>query len=101
MIKLIYLAFFMLFSSALLLFSKNKPMKSCKYEITGVVKEIKDENGLRLYIESKDNKIFYPQIEQDNIVIASGAKVQVCYDAVNTLADNKMQIRISDVVYLP
>lgn len=76
-------------------------MKSCKYEITGVVKEIKDENGLRLYIESKDNKIFYPQIEQDNIVIASGAKVQVCYDAVNTLADNKMQIRISDVVYLP
>ena len=76
-------------------------MKSCKYEITGVVKEIKDENGLRLYIESKDNKIFYPQIEQDNIVIASGAKVQVCYDAVKTLADNQVQIRISDVVYLP
>jgi transketolase len=91
----------MLFSSALFLFSKNKPMKSCKYEITGVVKETKDENGLRLYIESKDNKIFYPQIEQDNIVIASGAKVQVCYDAVKTLADNQVQIRISDVVYLP
>ena len=76
-------------------------MKLCKYEIIGTVKEKNDNNGISLYIEGKDNKIYYPQIEQDDIVLASGARVQVCYDAVNTLADNNLRIRINDVVYLP
>lgn len=101
MIKLIYGAFFLLFSSAMFLFSKNKPMKSCKNEIIGIVKEKKENNSLVLYIEGKDNKIYYPRIESDNIVISSGSKVQVCYDEATTLADNSLQIRINDVVYLP
>jgi hypothetical protein len=101
MIKLIYAAFFVLFSSALFLFSKNKPLKSCKYEIIGIVKEMKTDKGISLYIEGKDNKTYYPLIETANVVISSGAKVQVCYDAIKTLPDSSLQIRINDVVYLP
>lgn len=76
-------------------------MKSCKFEIIGMVKEKNTDNGIILYIEGKDNKIYYPLIETANVVISSGAKVQVCYDAINTLSDNSQQIRINDVVYLP
>jgi hypothetical protein len=101
MIKLIYAAFFVLLSSAMFLFSKKKPMKSCKYEIVGMVKEKNDINGFSLYIEGKDQKIYHPLIEQENIVLSSGAKVRICYDAVSTLADNSLRIRINDVVYLP
>jgi hypothetical protein len=101
MIKLIYAALFVLFSSALFLFSKNKPLKECKYEVIGLVKEKKTENGIILFIEGKDNKMYYPLIETANVVISSGARVQVCYDAINTLPDNSLQIRINDVVYLP
>ena len=101
MIKLIYAALFVLFSSALFLFSKNKPLKSCKYEVIGMVKEKQTDKGIILYIEGKDNKNYYPLIETANVVISSGAKVQVCYDAVNTMPDNSQQIRINDVVYLP
>jgi hypothetical protein len=101
MIKFIYAAFFLLCSSALFLFSKKKPLKSCKHEIIGLVKEKKNDNGIILYIESKDNKIYYPRIEQENIVLSSGARVKVCYESVTTLADNSLHIRINDVVYLP
>ncbi len=76
-------------------------MKSCKYEIVGMVKEMNDINGFSFYIEGKDKKIYHPLIEQENIVISSGARVRICYDSVSTLADNSLQIRINDVVYLP
>jgi len=76
-------------------------MKSCKYEIVGMVKERNGINGFSLYIEGKDKKIYHPLIEQENIVISSGARVRICYDSVSTLADNSLRIRINDAVYLP
>lgn len=101
MLKLIYAAFFLLFSSAMFLFSKNKPLKSCKNQIIGIVKEKTDINGVVLYIEGKDNQVYYPKIETENVIISSGSKVQVCYDLATKLPDNSLQIRINDVVFLP
>jgi hypothetical protein len=101
MLKLIYAAFFLLFSSAMFLFSKSKPMKLCKHELVGIVKEKKTEQGLTLYIEGKDQKIYIPQIETDQVVISSGAKVKVCYDEIRQQPDQTSVIRINDVVYLP
>jgi hypothetical protein len=101
MFKLIYAAFLLLFSSAMFLFNKSKPVKVCKHEISGYVREMKSGGGLLLYIEGQDQKKYIPRIDQENIVIASGTRVKVCYDNMNVMPDQSVVIRINDVVYVP
>jgi hypothetical protein len=101
MLKLIYAAFFLLISSAMFLFSKSKPVKVCKHELTGIVKERKDAQGMSLYIEGSDQKVYVPKIESDQVVISLGAKVKICYDEIRVQPDQSSVIRINDVVYLP
>ncbi len=101
MLKLIYAAFFLLISSAMFLFSKSKPVKVCKHELTGIVKERQDAQGMSLYIEGSDQKVYVPKIESDQVVISLGAKVKICYDEIRVQPDQSSVIRINDVVYLP
>jgi hypothetical protein len=101
MLKLIYAAFFLLFSSAMFLFSKSKPVKVCKHELVGIVKERQDAQGMSLYIEGADQKIYVPKIVSDQVVISLGAKVKVCYDEISAQPDASNLIRINDVVYVP
>ncbi|MCU0379827.1 MAG: hypothetical protein MUE58_01425 [Chitinophagaceae bacterium] len=101
MFKLIYAALMLLFSTAMFLFNKNKPSMVCRYELSGIVKEAKGNQGLSLYIEGQDQKKYVPQIESENIVIVSGTRIKVCYDKSQVMPDQTVRIRINDVVYLP
>ncbi len=101
MLKLIYGAMLILFSSAAFLFSKEKQDFNCSHSISGVVKELKDETGFYLYIQSEDNKIYYPYIDKKDVVLASGAKVRVCFENTGSLSHGQPLIRINHISYLP
>lgn len=100
MVKLIYGAMLMLLSSAAFLFSKEKDDLPCKQSLVGVVKEMKFENAVYLCIETPDHQVYFPAIENETVVLASGAKVRVCYDAAGTFKEHS-RIRINHVSYLP
>jgi hypothetical protein len=100
MLKLIYGAMLLLLSSAAFLFSKEKDELPCKHSMTGVVKEISDNTGIYLCIETPEHKIFYPTIESETVVLSAGSKVRVCYDTVGVF-NNAPRIRINHVSYLP
>jgi len=100
MLKLIYGAMLLLLSSAAFLFSKEKDELPCKQSLTGVIKEINDNSGLHLCIETPDQQIYYPTIESDGVVLSVGSKVRVCYDSAGVY-NNTPRIRINHVSYLP
>lgn len=101
MLKLIYGAALVLFSSAAFLFSKEKEEFNCSHAITGEVKELKDETGFYLYIETADKKVYFPYIDKKDVVLASGSKVRVCYENTQSLSHGKPLIRINHISYLP
>lgn len=101
MLKLIYAAMLLLMSSAAFLFSKEKEEFNCARSITGVVKEQKDETGFYLYIQTADNKIYYPYIEKEDIVLASGTKVRVCFDSTGSTSHGQPLIKINHLSFLP
>ena len=101
MLKLIYAAILLLLSSAAFLFSKEKEEFNCARSITGVVKEQKDESGFYLYIQTSDNKVYYPYIEKEDIVLASGTKVRICYDSTGTTSHGQPLIKINHLSFLP
>ncbi len=101
MLKIIYAGLLILLTTALLVFSTSKPSAPCKLEIEGTVKEMKDSSGLFLYIETQDHQTFYPQIEKDDVVLSSGAKVKICYDTLQVLSNHSMLVRLNEVTYLP
>jgi len=100
MLKLIYASLLLLFSSAAFLFSKEKEEAPCKQSLTGVVKELKDESGFYLYIETADHHKYFPYIENDNVVLSSGSKIRVCYENAGEF-QNSPRIKINHVSYLP
>lgn len=101
MMKIFYAGLLILTSTALLVFSTSKPSAQCKFELEGVVKEVKDSSGLFLLIETKDHQLFYPQIETDDVVLSSGANVKVCYDTLRVLPNHALLVRLNKVSYLP
>jgi hypothetical protein len=101
MLKLIYAAMLLLLSSAAFLFSKEKEEFNCARSISGVVKEQKDETGFYLYIQTDDNRIYYPYIEKENVVLASGTKVRVCYDSTGATSHGQPLIKINHLSFLP
>lgn len=101
MFKLIYAALVLLGSSAMFLFSKDKPMTICKQDLTGTVREVKNGQGLQLVIEGRDQKTYIPEIMEDNVVIASGARVRVCYDRKQVMPDGSIRIWITGAVFVP
>ncbi len=100
MLKLIYASLLLLFSSAAFLFSKEKEALPCKQSLTGVVKELKDESGFYLYIETSDHKKYFPVIDNDEVVLSSGSSIRVCYDNAGTF-EGAPRIRINHVSNLP
>ena len=100
MLKLIYGAMLLLLSSAAFLFSKEKDELPCKKSLSGVVKEIKDNTGFYLCIETADNTIYYPTIERDEVFLSAGSKVRVCYDNAGEF-NGSPRIRINHISNLP
>jgi hypothetical protein len=100
MLKLIYASLLLLFSSAAFLFSKEKDEAPCKQSLTGVVKEMKDESGFYLYIETADHQKYFPYIENEDVVLSSGSNIRVCYETAGVF-QNSPRIKINHVSYLP
>lgn len=99
MMKLIYGALVLMLLSAAFLFSKEKEEHPCKQFLSGKVTEIETADGHHLCIETADHKKFYPVIEKDDVVLAAGSQVRVCYDVYGDSASST--IRINHVSYLP
>ena len=100
MLKLIYASLLLLFSSAAFLFSKEKEALPCKQSLTGTVKELKDVTGYYLYIETEDHQKFFPLIENDEVVLAAGSKIRVCYEIAGEF-QKSTRIRINHISNLP
>jgi hypothetical protein len=101
MFKLICAALVLLGSSAMFLFSKEKPVTICKQDLTGTVREIKKEQGIQLVIEGRDQKTYIPEIIEDGVVIASGARLRVCYNRKEVQPDGTIRIWITGAVFVP
>jgi len=101
MLKLIYAAALVLLSSAAFLFSKEKEQYNCDKSVNGIVRELRDEQGFFLFIEADDKKTYFPLIDNEDVVLASGAKVKVCYSETPNSSHGKPVIRINHVSYLP
>jgi hypothetical protein len=101
MLKLIYAAGLVLLSSAAFLFSKEKETFNCDNTLSGTIRELKDEQGFFLYIEAADKKTYFPLIDNEDVVLASGAKVKICYSKTTSTSHGHPVIRINHVSYLP
>lgn len=101
MFKLIYAALVLLGSSAMFLFSKDKPMTICQHDLTGTVREVKNGLVTQLVIEGRDHVMYIPEIVEDNVVIASGTRVRVCYDRKQVQTDGTVRIWITGAVFVP
>jgi hypothetical protein len=101
MFKLIYAALVLLGSSAMFLFSKEKPMSVCKHDLTGTVREVTIGQDRHLVIEGRDKKTYIPEIMEEDVVIATGAHVRVCYDRQQAQPDGSIRIWITGAVFVP
>lgn len=100
MFKLIFSSLTFMTLSAGFLFSKEKGDHPCKQSLSGIVRESGDKSDFHLLIESSDHKMYLPVIEKDDVVLASGTKVRVCYDMLDENSTVR-RIRINHVSYLP
>jgi hypothetical protein len=67
----------------------------------GMVKEYQDSTDFYLYIEGTNQKRYFPLIEQNDLVLASGSRVSVCYDTTGKMNHGQEVIRITSISYLP
>lgn len=74
---------------------------ACKDQMLVTVSDIRDSAGIRLVLTDAAGVPYHPQIINRDVVISSGSRVRVCYEAIDTLADGSLQLRIIDVVALP
>jgi hypothetical protein len=102
MLRFVVACCIILLIATLFIFSRSgKDQKPCSLSMEGTVREHRDSTDFYLYIESKDQKRFFPQIEQNDVVLASGARVNICYDTTGNVLHDQPVIRITSVTYLP
>lgn len=102
MLRFVVACCVILLIATLFIFSRSgKDVKPCSFSMEGTVREYRDSTDFYLYIEAKDQKRYFPQIEQNDVVLASGARVNICYDTTGNVLHDQPVIRITSVTYLP
>ncbi|WP_336514386.1 hypothetical protein [Pollutibacter soli] len=101
MIKLIYSLLALLVSSAMYLFSNSEVVKVCNNELSGIVKDTTIEKGRILVIESADHRIYYPKIDDSNVILIAGAKVKICYEPAKKISGTESLIHVISVTNVP
>ncbi|MBX2920987.1 MAG: hypothetical protein KF746_02255 [Chitinophagaceae bacterium] len=104
MLKFAYAVFLTIASFLLFIFSKEKTTISCKNEVNGTISLITDSTGNYLAVVSADNKILRPSSMNENIILAAGQKVRICYniDSVNIIPGNpSIPVHIEAITYQP
>lgn len=86
MIKFVYVVSLTIMSFLLFIFSKDKVEVVCKEKAKGKVEVIMDSLGNNyLGIITEENNIFFPSSMADEVVLATGQQVVICY-AVDSLS---------------
>lgn len=101
----IYISIFVLvaaFSLNFFLNSGENMLQSCDQSLTVEVRERTDSSSDRiLYLVDDKGKEYRPLIEAQGVVIASGSKLRVCHQGVDTLADGNLVLHIVGATNLP
>lgn len=79
MLKFTYILFLAFTSLILFLFSKDKTIVTCANEVNGAVSLITDSTGSYLGIITDKNILLHPTSMNEEIVLAAGQKVTICY----------------------
>ena len=106
MLKFVYIVFLTVVSFLLFIFSKEKSVHTCKNEASGVVTIITDSTGSYLAVVTRENKLFRPASMNEEIVLAAGQKVTICYNNIDAVAaasspTSPLPVHIEAVTYLP
>ena len=79
MIKFVYIASLSIASFLLFIFSKDKEEVECNNTARGKVEIIQDSSHSFLGVITDENKIFYPSSMANEVVLAVGQKILICY----------------------
>jgi hypothetical protein len=101
----IYISLIVLVAASSLYFFLNNGetmLQSCDQTLTVEVREKTDSSiGRILYLVDDKGKEYRPQIDVQGVVIASGRKMRVCHQGVDTLADGNLVLHIVGADNLP
>ena len=104
MIKFLYVVSLGITSFLLFIFSKEKEDFVCNNQASGRIELIADSTGSYLGVITNQNMILQPSSLSENIVLAAGQKVTVCYnvDSVKySSAPVPLPVHIKSVSYIP
>ncbi|MBX3255937.1 MAG: hypothetical protein KF862_17515 [Chitinophagaceae bacterium] len=104
MLKFAYVLFLAITSFLLFIFSKEKHIMPCKNEISGSISLITDSAGSYLAIVTTNNTILRPYSMNEDIVLAAGQKVKICYniDSAQIIpGKNTLPVHIEAITYQP
>ena len=91
-------------SFLLFIFSKEKDDFVCNNQADGTIALITDSTGSYLGVITEQDKILHPSSMSDDIILAAGQKVTICYnvDSSKYVPDNvSVPVIIKSVSYLP
>lgn len=103
MIKFVYIASLSITSFLLFIFSKDKEDIECNNIARGKVEIIQDSSRSFLCVKTDENKIFYPSSMANEVVLAVGQKVVICYAVDSSLYKSEahpIPVYIGSVSYL-
>ncbi len=103
MIKFVYIVSLAIASFLLFIFSKEKDEIVCRNKATGKIELIKDSSRSYLGIVTDDRKILYPSSMSEEVILAAGQKVTICYEVDSsavTAKDAPVPVHIETIHYL-
>ncbi|MFT3702477.1 MAG: hypothetical protein QM802_08910 [Agriterribacter sp.] len=103
MIKFVYIVSLTFASFLLFIFSKEREVIVCNDKATGKIELIKDSSRSYLGVITEDHRILYPTSMNEDMVLAAGQKVTICY-AIDSSAfvskDAPIPVHIETISYL-
>lgn len=87
----------------LFIFSKEKTEINCSQEATGTITAISDAGFHHLVIVTDQNTIYNPQSMNNNVVLAAGKKVKICFTTDSAALkpnSSSIPVNIHSVVYI-
>ncbi|MFT3946778.1 MAG: hypothetical protein QM763_07380 [Agriterribacter sp.] len=103
MIKFVYIVSLAIMSFLLFIFSKDKVDVVCNSKATGKIEIIKDSSRNYLGIVTDENKILYPSSMSEEVVLAAGQRVVICYSIDSSLyksGQHPIPVHIGSVNYV-
>ena len=95
MIKFLYVVSLGITSFLLFIFSKEKDDFVCNNQTAGTITLITDSTGSYLGVITEQDKVLHPSSMSDDIILAAGQKVSICYDIDSSkYAQDNVSVRV-------